>query len=46
MKLPWVWAPMAMTMTLAVALSMTLIAGFIGTWRLLGRPAGPILRTP
>ncbi len=46
MQLPWVWAPMAMAQILIFALVLTLSAGFVGTWRLLGRPAGPILRTP
>lgn len=46
MQLPWVWAPLAMVQILFIALALTLAAGFIGTWRLLGKPAGPILRTP
>ena len=46
MQLPWIWAPMAMAEILVIALMLTLAAGFIGTWRLLGQPAGPILRTP
>ncbi|MGI9435584.1 MAG: ABC transporter permease, partial [Geminicoccaceae bacterium] len=46
MQLPWVWAPLAIVEILAIALALTLIAGFVGTWRLLGQPAGPILRTP
>jgi putative ABC transport system permease protein len=46
MELPWVWAPAAMIEILAIALALTMAAGFIGTWRLLGKPAGPILRTP
>ena len=31
---------------LLVSLLITLIAGFVGTWRLLGRPAAPVLRSP
>ena len=46
MQLPWVWAPLAMIQILAIALTLTLVAGFIGTWRLLGRSAGSILRAP
>ncbi len=46
MQIPWVWAPMAMVQILVIALVLTLTAGFIGTWRLLGKPAGSILRTP
>jgi predicted lysophospholipase L1 biosynthesis ABC-type transport system permease subunit len=30
----------------AIALGLTLAAGFLGTWRLLGRPAAPVLRAP
>ena len=46
MQLPWVWAPLAMVQILVIALALTLASGFVGTWRLLGKPAGPILRTP
>ncbi len=46
MQLPWVWAPLAMIQILTIALALTLAAGFIGTWRLLGRSAGSILRAP
>ena len=46
MYLPWIWAPLAIVQILVIALALTLAAGFIGTWRLLGKPAGPILRTP
>jgi predicted lysophospholipase L1 biosynthesis ABC-type transport system permease subunit len=31
---------------LVLALLITLLAGFLGTWRLLGRPAAPVLRSP
>ena len=31
---------------LLIALAITLAAGFLGTWRLLGRPAAPVLRSP
>ncbi|MDH3661805.1 MAG: ABC transporter permease [Alphaproteobacteria bacterium] len=46
MHLPWAWAFGSMVMILAIALSLTLAAGFLGTWRVLGKPAGSILRTP
>ena len=46
MDISWVWAPMSMATILVTALSLTLAAGFFGAWRVLGRPAGPILRTP
>ncbi|MEZ5931190.1 MAG: FtsX-like permease family protein [Alphaproteobacteria bacterium] len=46
MQLPWVWAPGTMLTIVLTALLLTLSAGFIGTWRLLGRPAAPVLRTP
>lgn len=45
MALPWVWAFASMIAILALALSLTLIAGFVGTWRVLGRSAGSVLRT-
>jgi putative ABC transport system permease protein len=44
MQIPWVWAPAAIIQILTVALILTLTAGFIGTWRLLGRSAGSVLR--
>ncbi|NJO38503.1 MAG: FtsX-like permease family protein [Rhizobiales bacterium] len=44
MQLPWVWAPGTMLAIVLTALALTLSAGFIGTWRLLGRPAAPVLR--
>jgi len=46
MQFPWIWVPMAMVQILVIALTLTLAAGFVGTWRLLGKPAGPILRAP
>jgi putative ABC transport system permease protein len=46
MQLPWVWAPGTMATILSLALVLTLAAGFIGTWRVLGRSAGTVLRVP
>ena len=46
MQLPWVWTPGTMIVILTLALSLTLIAGFAGAWRVLGRSAGPVLRAP
>ncbi|MEM7041375.1 MAG: FtsX-like permease family protein [Pseudomonadota bacterium] len=46
MQLPWVWTPGTMIAILALALSLTLVAGFAGAWRVLGRSAGPVLRAP
>ena len=46
MKLPWVFSLAAVLAVLLVSLLITLIAGFVGTWRLLGRPAAPVLRSP
>ncbi len=46
MDLPWTFSPGAVLAVLLIALALTLTAGFLGTWRLLGRPAGPVLRTP
>ena len=46
MQLPWVWTPGTMAGILILALSLTLAAGFIGAWRVLGRSAGSVLRAP
>jgi putative ABC transport system permease protein len=46
MEIAWVWAPGAVALVLLLALALTFAAGFTGTWRLLGRPAAPVLRTP
>jgi putative ABC transport system permease protein len=46
MHLPWTVSLGAVLAVLLIALAITLAAGFVGTWRLLGRPAGPVLRTP
>jgi putative ABC transport system permease protein len=46
MNLPWVFSLGAVLTVLLVALAITLLAGFLGTWRLLGRPAAPVLRAP
>jgi len=46
MELPWVWAPGTIVGILTLALLITLAAGFIGTWRMLGRSAGAVLRVP
>jgi putative ABC transport system permease protein len=46
MHLPWTFSAGAVLAVLLIALAITLAAGFVGTWRLLGRPAGPVLRAP
>ncbi len=46
MNLPWVFSLGAVLAVLLTALAITLLAGFLGTWRLLGRPAAPVLRSP
>ncbi len=46
MDLPWIFAPGAVLAVLLIALLITLVAGFLGTWRLLGRPAAAVLRAP
>ncbi len=46
MHLPWTFSPGAVLAVLLTALTLTLTAGFLGTWRLLGRPAAPVLRAP
>ena len=46
MDLPWTFSLTAVLAVLLVALGLTLGAGFLGTWRLLGRPAAAVLRAP
>jgi putative ABC transport system permease protein len=46
MHLPWTFSPGAVLAVLVIALGLTLVAGFLGTWRLLGRPAAAVLRAP
>jgi putative ABC transport system permease protein len=46
MDLPWTLAPGVVLLVLAAALAITLAAGFVGTWRLLGRSAAAVLRAP
>jgi putative ABC transport system permease protein len=46
MKLPWVFSLTTVLAVLLLALLITLVAGFLGTWRLLGRPAASVLRSP
>jgi putative ABC transport system permease protein len=46
MDLPWAFSLGAVLAVLLLALAITLAAGFLGTWRLLGRPAAPVLRSP
>lgn len=46
LDLNWTFAPLAVLMVLFVALLITLAAGFVGTWRLLGRSAAAVLRAP
>ncbi|HEX3208970.1 MAG TPA: FtsX-like permease family protein, partial [Geminicoccaceae bacterium] len=46
MHLPWTFSLPVVLAVVAIALGLTLAAGFLGTWRLLGRPAAPVLRAP
>jgi putative ABC transport system permease protein len=46
MDLPWTFSLGAVLAVLLIALLITLAAGFVGTWRLLGRPAAAVLRAP
>ena len=46
MGLPWSFSLTAVLAVLLVGLGLTLGAGFLGTWRLLGRPAAAVLRAP
>jgi putative ABC transport system permease protein len=44
MKAEWVFLPGITTMTLALCMGASLMAGFAGTWRALGAKAAPLLR--
>jgi putative ABC transport system permease protein len=46
MHLEWTFAPAVVLLVLLLALAITVAAGFIGTWRLLGRSAAAVLRAP
>ena len=46
MDLEWTFAPLVVAVVLLIALIVTLAAGFVGTWRLLGRSAAAVLRAP
>jgi putative ABC transport system permease protein len=46
MHLEWTFTPAVVALTLLLALAITLVAGFVGTWRLLGRSAAAVLRAP
>lgn len=40
----WVFLPSAVLWTAALCTAITLVFGFLGTWRALGQPAAPLLR--
>jgi len=44
MKLPWLFLPQVAVATLLIALVVTVGVGLIGTWRVLGHKAAPVLR--
>lgn len=44
MTLPWVFLPDVALFTILLALVMTVGFGLIGTWRVLGHKAAPVLR--
>jgi len=44
MTLPWVFLPSVAMTTVNVALVLTIGIGLLGTWRILGMKAGPVLR--
>ncbi|HYE00913.1 MAG TPA: FtsX-like permease family protein [Alphaproteobacteria bacterium] len=44
MELPWTFLPASLALPTAVALGVTLVFGFAGTWRALGQKAAPLLR--
>ncbi len=45
MKLPWRFLPDVAASTILLALVLTVGIGLIGTWRVLGQKAAPVLRT-
>jgi putative ABC transport system permease protein len=44
MKIDWVFLPVPLLWTVALASVLTLVMGFAGTWRALGAKAAPYLR--
>src|SRR5262249_48773382 len=44
MKIEWVFLPVPLLWTVGLAILLTLIFGFAGTWRALGAKAAPYLR--
>jgi putative ABC transport system permease protein len=40
----WVFLPGTLAATLALCIAVTLLVGFLGTWRALGHSAAPFLR--
>jgi putative ABC transport system permease protein len=46
MHLEWTFTPAVVLVVLLLALAITLAAGFVGTWRLLGRSSAAVLRAP
>lgn len=44
MRSDWVFDPMVVASTASICVIVTLIAGFVGTWRALGQKAAPHLR--
>src|SRR5690606_10130329 len=44
MKMPWSLLPEVALATIVIALVLTVVFGLIGTWRVLGHKAAPILR--
>jgi len=44
MKLPWLFLPEVAVVTLLIALVVTVGVGLVGTWRVLGHKAAPVLR--
>jgi putative ABC transport system permease protein len=45
MHIEWTFTPAVVLLVLLLALAITLAAGFVGTWRLLGRSTAAVLRT-
>jgi putative ABC transport system permease protein len=40
----WRFVPAALGWSLAAGLALTLVFGFVGTWRALGQKSAPVLR--
>tara|TARA_E500000331_G_scaffold229947_1_gene220145 strand:+ start:5466 stop:8015 length:2550 start_codon:yes stop_codon:yes gene_type:complete len=44
LQMDWVFLPITLTMTIGMCIAVTLLIGFLSTWRVLGRTVAPYLR--